>query len=197
VRLRLAGLAAAVLALSACSGSPPAERPPAATPAPARSAVADSFRSARSYQAVAAPVRLRIPAARVDSVLERVGRAADGTMQLPSSAAAAAWYAQGPRPGQPGPAVLIGHVDWDSGPAVFFHLRELRPGAAVYVDRADGSTATFRVTGSARVPKDRFPTDLVYAPSLEPSLRLVTCGGSFDYATRNYRDNVIVFAVPA
>jgi hypothetical protein len=65
------------------------------------------------------------------------------------------------------------------------------------VDRADGSTATFRVTGSKRVPKTRFPTEAVYAPSLEPLLRLVTCGGSFDYAAKSYRDNVIVFATPA
>jgi len=53
-----------------------------------------------------------------------------------------------------------------------------------------------RTPGLARVPKSRFPTDLVFAPTLEPSLRLVTCGGSFDRATGSYRDNVIVFAVP-
>jgi hypothetical protein len=66
----------------------------------------------------------------------------------------------------------------------------------VYVDRADGSTARFRVTSKIRVPKSRFPTDLVFAPTLDPSLRLVTCGGRYDSAHRNYLDNVIVFAVP-
>jgi sortase (surface protein transpeptidase) len=117
-------------------------------------------------------------------------------MALPSRADRAGWYAEGPRPGQPGPAVVIGHVDWDHSPAVFFHLHDLRPGDPVYVDRADRSTARFRVIGLSQVPKSRFPTDRVFAPTLEPSLRLVTCGGSFDRATGNYRDNVIVFAVP-
>ena len=60
--------------------------------------------------------------------------------------------------------------------------------------RADGSKATFRVTGVSRVPKTQFPTDLVYTPTLQPTLRLVTCGGSFDKAKGSYRDNVIVYA---
>ena len=64
------------------------------------------------------------------------------------------------------------------------------------MDRADGSTVGFRVSRMQRVPKAAFPTELVYGPTLEPSLRLVTCGGSFDHATGSYRDNVIVYADP-
>jgi sortase (surface protein transpeptidase) len=181
-------------ALVGCSHPADGKDPRSATPT--KPAVADSFRSARTYQAIAVPVRLRIPAARVDAAVQKLGRAPDGTIAVPKHAGDVGWYAEGPRPGQAGPAVLLGHVDWESGPAVFFHLHGLRPGAAVLVDRADGSTARFRVTGLARVPKSRFPTDLVYSPSLEPSLRLVTCGGSFDHSRRSYRDNVIVFAAP-
>jgi len=93
--------------------------------------------------------------------------------------------------------VILGHVDSRKGPGVFFNLVRLRDGAVVKVDRADRSTATFRVTTVSRVPKTRFPTDLVYAPTLEPTLRLVTCGGSFDTTRRSYRDNVIAFASAA
>jgi hypothetical protein len=93
--------------------------------------------------------------------------------------------------------VIIGHVDSKSGPAVFIRLAELEPGATVLVDRADGSTATFRVTRLQQVAKVAFPTDEVYAPDLAPSLRLITCGGSFDPAIGSYRDNVIVYATPA
>lgn len=199
VRRRAALLASLVLSLAlALNGSAAArseERPPPRA-ATAVSPELEGFRSPRTYDAVALPVRLRIPAARVDTPLERLGRAADETIALPSGPRMAGWYREGPRPGQPGPAVIIGHVDWDRGPAVFFHLSRLRPGDAVYVHRADTSVARFRVTGVSQVSKSRFPTDQVYAPTLEPSLRLVTCGGSFDRATRNYADNVIVFAVP-
>jgi hypothetical protein len=153
------------------------------------------FRAVRTYRGVAAPVRLRIPAVGLDTRLERVGLAQDGTIAAPNGWHLAGWYARGPRPGQAGPAVIVGHVDSRSGPAVFFRLTDLRRGDAVYVDRADGSTARFTVTTRARVPKDRFPGDVVYAPTLEASLHLLTCGGDFDTSTGHYQDNVIVSAV--
>ena len=87
-------------------------------------------------------------------------------------------------------------MDSRNGPGIFARLATVRPGARIRVDRADGSTVTFRITSVSRVPKTRFPTDLVYAPTLEPSLRLVTCGGDFDRTRRSYRDNVIAFAEP-
>lgn len=197
-------LAGAVLmaAVAGCGGSPAAGAPAApaparVTPAPIPAPAADGFRSVRTYAAVGRPVRLRIPAAGVDTPLESLGRAADRSIALPRRPARAGWFAGGPRPGQPGPAVIIGHVDWDHGPAVFFRLAELGRGDTVLVDRADGSTATFRVTRRQQVAKTDFPTDQVYAPDLAPSLRLITCGGSFDHSAGSYRDNVIVYATPA
>jgi hypothetical protein len=91
--------------------------------------------------------------------------------------------------------VIVGHVDSRSGPAVFHRLSEVRPGALVLVDLADGTTARFRVDGRQQVAKSRFPADLVYSPTLQTVLRLVTCGGTFDAGTGHYRDNIIVTAV--
>jgi sortase (surface protein transpeptidase) len=146
--------------------------------------------------AVAVPVRLRIPSIGVNTRLEQVGLDPDGTIAAPHDYQTAAWYSQGPRPGQPGPAILLGHVDSKTGPAVFYGLATLKPGAEVLVDRADKSTVRFQVSGRIQVAKTRFPADLVYAPTLAPALRLVTCGGKFDYKSGHYRDNVVVTAVP-
>jgi sortase (surface protein transpeptidase) len=193
---RLAGLGL-LLSVAACGPSGAGGRStPDGAAAPSRQVAAETFRSSRTYDTAAVPVRLRIPVVGVDTRLEGLGRAADRTIALPSAPGVAGWYDEGPRPGQAGPAVIIGHVDWDHSPAVFYRLSELRPGAAVHVDRADGSTVRFRVTSRKQIAKSRFPTDDVYAPDLAPSLRLITCGGSFDRASRNYRDNVIVFAAP-
>jgi hypothetical protein len=190
----LAGVAVLLTAL--LTGAQPAADPAPLAPAPAAPPplVADTFRSARTYPQVAAPLRLRIPALRVNSALQRLGLQADGTVAVPKRPDVAGWYEAGPRPGQDGPAVILGHVDSRAGPGIFFDLVRLPRGAVIEVDRADGSTATFRVTRVSRVAKTRFPTDLVYAPTLEPTLRLVTCGGSFDESRRSYRDNVIAFA---
>jgi Sortase domain len=153
-----------------------------------------THRSIRTLSAVAVPTRLRIPLIQVDSGLQALGLAPDSTIEVPPDARVAGWWSGGPRPGQPGPAVVVGHVDSRTGPAVFYRLDELKPGDELFVDRADGTSARFVVTAVDRYEKALFPSELVYYPTLEPKLRLVTCGGPFDPATGHYRDNVVVFA---
>jgi sortase (surface protein transpeptidase) len=156
---------------------------------------ARGFHSTRDYRATPVPVRIEIPRIKVASPLDRLGRAADRTVEVPARWERAGWYAEGARPGDPGPAVILGHVDSRrDGPAVFFRLRELRRGDEIVVARADGSTVRFAVDRTEQFPKSRFPTDDVYYPGMTPSLRLVTCGGSFDATAGHYRSNVIVFA---
>jgi sortase (surface protein transpeptidase) len=152
------------------------------------------FHSVRGLGETPAPARIRIDAIGVRAAVEPVGRAADGTVEPPTHWGTVGWYARGPRPGDPGPAVLLGHVDSRSGPAVFYRLRLLRAGDVVLVGRTDATTATFVVRRVESYPKKAFPTEDVYLPTLDPELRLVTCGGAFDSAVGHYVDNVIVFA---
>jgi sortase (surface protein transpeptidase) len=156
--------------------------------------VADSFRSVRRPDTVALPTRIRIPDLGVDSKLLNLGLNKDGTVQVPASTAVAGWYDRGVRPGAAGPAVILGHVDSKTAPGIFVKLSQVKIGTLVRVDRADGSFAMFRISKLQKVPKVDFPTDLVYAPTLDPTLRLVTCGGRFDRSKGSYRDNVIAFA---
>jgi sortase (surface protein transpeptidase) len=186
----LGATAAVCAAIAAAAPAPPPSAPP-----PAASAEA-SFHSVRSVPDVAEPARLRIPTLNIDAPLTHLGVAPDRTIEVPADFAVPGWFDQGPRPGQPGPAVILGHVDSKAGPAVFYRLARLPVGAEVLVDRADGSTVAFRVRSTQHVAKTAFPTDLVYAPTLEPSLRLVTCGGAFDHTRSSYVDNVIVYAEP-
>jgi len=176
----------------------PSSPTPSTAPAdpPGSPRVVPSFRSVRRYEAVALPVRLRIPEAGVDTRLIRLGLTSDGWIEAPTQWQVAGWYDGGPRPGQSGPAVIVGHIDSRSGPAVFHDLPVLRLGAEVDVDRADGTTVTFRVAARRQVSKHEFPAGDVYAPTLRPSLVLMTCGGVFDRRSGHYRDNVLVTAVP-
>jgi sortase (surface protein transpeptidase) len=203
-RRRLAAVAGgvALLALAAgCGGSGPEGRyagvsSTVATRAPDRPAkgaeAARGFRSVRDYRKTAVPVRVEIPKIGVASSLDRLGQAPDKTVQEPTQ-----WAVAGTRPGDPGSAVILGHVDSKRGPAVFFRLRELRRGDEIEVGRADGSSVRFVVQRTEQYPKDRFPTDEVYYPTLTPALRLVTCGGEFDVTAGRYRSNLIVFATLA
>lgn len=142
----------------------------------------------------ATPVRIRAPAAGIDAAVTGTGLDAVGGLAVPADPSLAGWYHRGPRPGEPGPAVLAGHVDWAGRPAVFQGLRRLAPGDEVVVDRADGSSVRFAVDRVVQVDKDAFPTREVYGPVAGAELRLITCGGAFDRVTGGYADNVIVFA---
>ncbi|RZU32843.1 class F sortase [Blastococcus saxobsidens] len=141
------------------------------------------------------PVRVRLPAIGVDSPLVELGTDGDGALVPPADFDRAGWFSGSPVPGAVGPSVIAGHVDSSDGPAVFFRLDDLAPGDEVLIDRADGTTVRFTVTGAERFPKTRFPTQAVYGPTPRAELRLITCGGEFDRDRRSYRDNVVVTAV--
>ncbi len=199
---RLLAGAALCAALAACSAADSsAEQPlvgsPAASPTPSPVGPAPTLQAPRELAVAAAPLRLRVPALGIDAPVGPVGKAADGTVQVPTRWEDVGWYSGGARPGQPGPTVLLGHVDSRNGPAVFVRLPQARPGTVVEVTTTDGERHRYQVRRVEQDPKTRFPTEAVYLPVLTPELRLVTCGGDFDRSTGHYRDNIIVYAAPA
>ena len=140
------------------------------------------------------PRRVRIDRLGVDSPLVGLRVQPNGELEVPADYAVAGWHRAGVKPGDAGPAVIVGHVDSFEGPAVFFRLRELQPGERIVVTRTDGSEVSFDVVAVERYAKAQFPTDAVYGATDTPELRLVTCGGRFDEKTRSYEDNVVVYA---
>ncbi|WP_052493097.1 class F sortase [Rhodococcus sp. MEB064] len=140
------------------------------------------------------PTRIDVPAIDVSSDLMGLGLQADGTMQVPPGGFPAGWFTGSPVPGELGPAVVAGHVDWDGAPGVFSRLGDLEDDDVVTVTRSDGSASTFRVTDVEQYPKSEFPTEAVYGDIDRPGIRLITCGGEFDSAASSYDDNVVVYA---
>lgn len=143
---------------------------------------------------VASPDSLTIPQIGVSTRLITLGLTPQGAIQVPTTTTVAGWYTHSPRPGAVGPAIILGHVDSDRGPGVFFRLPELRRGDRIYVHRSDGSVAAFRVTEVQSYPKDHFPDQSVYGPTPDAELRLITCGGAFDPASGHYLSNIVVYA---
>lgn len=139
------------------------------------------------------PVSVSIPSIGVRSSLERLGVDGRGELVAPRDPDKAGWFAAGVRPGDPGPAVIAGHVDSRTGPAVFTRLGEVRPGAAVLVTDI-GGVVRFVVDEVRTYPKSGFPTSDIYGPTPDAQLRLITCGGDFDQVAGHYLANVVVFA---
>ena len=150
----------------------------------------------RAHPRSAAPVAIEITRLGVHSTLVDLHKNPNGTLQVPRDYGRAGWYVGSAHPGDPGPTVIVGHVDSYDGPGVFFHLSRLRRGDVVRILRADRTTALFTVQEVRTVSKRNFPTALVYRGDGRASLRLITCGGSFDRSSGHYLDNTLVLATP-
>ncbi len=206
-------LSLVVAGAAGCAGGrPTGERVSQAAPPASRSAVAGATSTqpalgpTRSTEVInfpvgswrrlppSPPVRVEIPAIGVSSSLVRLGLNPDRTMEVPGDFQVAGWFTGAPQPGQLGPAVIAGHVDSRTGPAVFYRLRDLRPGDQIRVVRADRRVVRFKVDSLASYPKQSLPPDAVYGATTTPALRLITCAGSFDRSSRSYRDNLVVSA---
>jgi hypothetical protein len=139
----------------------------------------------------APPARIAIPAAHVDAVVEAVS-ARKGGIEVPAIGRAG-WFEAGPRPGEKGRSILIGHLDTKRGPGLFARVPELPPGTRISVTDRRGEVHDFNVVGGAEVRKDRFPARYVYGASDKPVLVLITCGGPYRPG-KGYRDNVLLYA---
>lgn len=140
------------------------------------------------------PVRIEVPSIGAFAAIDPLGLNRDGSLAVPKDFRRAGYYTGRALPGEIGPAVIVAHVGSRSGPAVFARLSEIRPGAEVLITRADGSRIVFVVDRLERHPKNAFPTQAVYGPTPDATLRLITCGGTFDESTGHHRDNYIAFA---
>jgi sortase (surface protein transpeptidase) len=190
----------APLQVPASESQPPAKLARMAATAPLRPIVlrggrpqlgSDAAGPATNTDRPAEPARLSIPSLGVRADVQRVGSTAIG-IEVPQ-VGRAGWFDEGPRPGEPGRAVMIGHLDSQTGPGLFALLPGVERGTDVSITDADGAVHRFSVVGKAQVTKATFPSAAVYGPSDSPVLVLITCGGPYDPAT-GYRDNVIVYA---
>ncbi|MBP2475899.1 sortase (surface protein transpeptidase) [Crossiella equi] len=174
--------------LGACGGGEPA----AQSPAPAVSSSA----TAAAGNTKLKPTDVRIPKIAAESSLISTAINPDGTLEVPKAdkPMQAAWYRMSPVPGDKGPAIILGHVDGNKQPGIFYKLHELAPGDEIFVKRSDGKEVKFVVATKEQQPKEQFPTEAVYGDTTDPVLRLITCGGAFDKAAHSYKDNVIISA---
>lgn len=186
----------AVLVLGAvlvgCSSAEPAPPPSAAPESPA-AAPAASLPAPQPR-----PVRVEVAAVGIagEVMLDGLGLDSTGGHAEPpvEQPQLASWYNRGPRPGEQGPAVVLGHVNGGGRPGIFARLHEVRPGGRVAVVREDQSRIEFEAYRVQTVDKEDFPTNDVYGDVSGSEIRLITCGGELDRANHRYLSNVIVYA---
>lgn len=211
---RLAAVTALVATLAACgaggdgSGIPEAlQRAATASPAPSEVAsiqapaakinapVFTATLENLAKQRVPEPVHLKVADVGIDMDVTDVGLLSDGTLEIPERAAIAGWYRAMAAPGEDdGVALFAAHVDDPYGLGPFASLRKISEGAEVDVALDDGETVKYRVSAVEETSKENVDFERILDGSLGHHLVMVTCGGEFDWDTRHYEDNVIVWA---
>ncbi|WP_432123228.1 class F sortase [Streptomyces sp. S1] len=175
--------------------SPKATPSPKAAPRPKGASGAKDASGAPAPLPRSRPTTVAVPAITIEAPVIDLGLDAKGQLAAPpvDDPRVVGWYAKGPTPGERGTAVVVGHRDTRTGPAVFLNLGVLNPGNTVRIARADGKVAVFTVDRVKTYAKDDFPDKEVYGATGRPELRLLTCGGAFDRKT-GYEANIVVFA---
>ncbi|MFF5638697.1 sortase domain-bontaining protein [Streptomyces sp. NPDC012825] len=183
-------------ALALLAAAMTAPQPPPAPPPSARTAPVQERQSPQPHNAAlprSEPVAISSPRIGLRTQVERVTRAADGSIALPADPDHAGWYTGSVTPGERGNAIAVGHVDSGAGPAAFYALGALRKGFPLTVSRRDGSAARFTVTGMEVWAKNAFPSRHVYGPTTTATLTLITCA-DWDSTSRTYRSNLVITA---
>lgn len=150
----------------------------------------DSF----DVSASADPVSIEIPALKINAPVGNLGLNQDGSLQVPRNDGEVGWYSGGVRPGEEGPAIMVGHLDSKNGAAVFWRLKNLKPGDEVRVGKADGGEVVFKVDKLENHDQNSFPSEEVYRQHSGRDLRLITCAGRYDRKIGRYSENLVVFA---
>lgn len=139
------------------------------------------------------PDKVIIPAINVEASIEQVGLLDSGEMAAPSTEDGVAWYERGAKPGAKGNAVLAGHVDSKSGPAIFYNLKNLKNGDEVHVTDERGTKLTFIVTKLQSYPRSEAPLNDIFGYSDGRDLNLITCTGTFDRAEGTHEERLVVY----
>lgn len=139
------------------------------------------------------PASIEIPALDVNTEIEKVGRLKNGQMGVPKGFDTVGWFGDGAKPGAPGNAVMAGHVDSKTGPAVFYKLEGLNNGDEVIVKDIGGKTLTFVVTGKEKYDRKTAPVESIFDYSYGSKLNLITCTGSFNRDEGTHEERLVVY----
>ncbi len=139
------------------------------------------------------PKTLIIPKIKVEADVEQVGLLKNGQVGVPSGTQNVAWYKEGVKPGQRGNAVIDGHVDSYKGPAVFFHLEDLKKNDKLYIVGKSGKKLTFKVVKLESYPTGNAPIKQVFGYTDQIMLNLITCTGTYQKSKETHDHRLVVY----
>jgi sortase (surface protein transpeptidase) len=145
------------------------------------------------------PMAIMIPDAEVDAPIE-VCEIVDGVMSAPSGPWVVGWYRESGHLGEADNVVLAGHLDyWGVGKAVFYHVGSLKKDDDIQVIGDDNQQYPFKVEWVRKIDMTKTGADgirQIVGKTADERLTLITCGGDFDSVTGEYKERIVVRAIP-
>ncbi len=135
-----------------------------------------------------------IPRIAVTALVTRIGTRSDGALEAPDGPKTVGWFTGGPRPGQPGNALLTGHLDWYTGEiGVFWRLREVQVGDDIFVDTDIGRLG-FMVESTSLFDRNNAPIEQILGFAIGRVITIMTCEGIFIPSEKDYTQRRVVRA---
>lgn len=187
----------------------PATPAPVATPAPTAAAAAATPSPTPYVKKI--PITLHFTEREISCPIEPVGIEDDvdkdgnpvldefgnpvKIMGTIDSEKVAAWLEEGPSPGEPGNAIINGHIRWKKVAGVFSVLKDMAPGEKLAVTYDDGSVMYFAVESMDIFTIDDWPS-WVMEQSSDTRMTLITCHGEWNRSRGTSNERVVVVAKP-
>jgi sortase (surface protein transpeptidase) len=139
------------------------------------------------------PHKIDIPAVRIHSIIEPVTYLENGQMGVPGNTDRVGYLSTAVLPGAVGNAIMDGHVDTYTGPAVFYPLKKLKRGDHVYVTGDNGCKLQFVVESVKFYLTPEAPIQMIFGPTEERRLNLITCAGRYSRSKKEHEGRLVVF----
>ena len=143
------------------------------------------------------PRYIYIPKLSVQAIIRPLGLTAAGQLATPNNVYDTGWYTKSSQPGQPGAAVIDGHVSSWTTNGVFYGLKTLQAGDAIQIERGDGTKLSYLVVKKQVYGYQQVDMSAVLSPveAGKPGLNLITCTGDVIKGTNDFTERVVIFAV--
>ncbi|WP_158282128.1 class F sortase [Salipaludibacillus keqinensis] len=146
-----------------------------------------------SIQSGFIPTAIHIPSLDISTSVLPSGISNEGEFEVPSTGDTTVWFTNSFKPGANGNAVIAGHVDDFTGPAIFFTLKHASIGDLVIVEGEKNESFTFQVVSIESYPRRSAPIQQIFGYSSKPKLNLITCHGAYNRNKRTHEERLVIY----
>lgn len=141
------------------------------------------------------PKFIKLPSIGAEGYVQKVGVDQNSQIAVPGNIHIAGWFTDSVLPGEKGLSIIDGHVNGWTSEGIFKRLNDLKAEDKFTIETGDGTIKSFLVKKIVELPTSESASVLFSQdPSIARQVNLITCGGNFDPASKQYDKRIIVIS---